>query len=125
MKRKILFYSTGIIFLFLFAGWLSLSTPGNPDREKTVIKTGRVTDIVGDINTGDIAIRLDNENNYLYYINRGIQQRLTIDSMKAVLMNKEVQLAYHNDGVKFLREWTKGKHIYEIKQKDNIIYSEF
>ena len=125
MKSKIFVYAGAIVFLFLLAGWLTMTTPGNPTRSETAIKTGRVTAVQVDSSTGDVTFRLDNEDDKRYYINRGLQLALPIDSIKDKLVNAEVQISYFNGGLGFLRNMSGARHICEVKYNDEVIYTEF
>ncbi len=124
MKRKILFYSAGIVFLFLFAGWLSLSTPHNPKRSDTSSTKGKLVRIRPDTATGDIGFDLENSDGITYYINRGLQQHLPVAAYRKQLVNNEVTILYYDNGFPPFSSLNKLWHICEVQIGDSVIYTE-
>ncbi len=89
----------------------------NPKPEDCVIKTVKITKITeGGVN--DIVFHDDGTD--FYYINRGLEKGLNLDTLNAKVLNKTVTLHL----AKVLGGITS-EHISQITLDDDIIYTEF
>ena len=116
MKRALPF-----IFLFACLAFVLLALKSciiqNPKPEECVVKTIKVTKIT-EGGVKDIVFH-DAGTDY-YYINRGLEQGLNLDSLKTKVLNKTVTLHL----AKVLGGVTS-EHISQIAFEDEIIYTEF
>ncbi len=105
-----------ICLLFASAFLLNSCIIQNPKPEKCEVKEITVTKIY-EGGTKDIVI--DNTDNNLYYINRGLEQGLTIKALKDHILNKKATL--------HLAKTIAGtsRHIAQLKVNDSIYYTEF
>jgi hypothetical protein len=91
-------------------------------KDNCVKYSGLVTSLIADDENGDIVIRLKNDNNY-YYINRGIDQGISLSELENKLTNKPVELLA-------IKYWTPlaprsgPKHIARITAEGGVVYNE-
>lgn len=117
MKRKFLYYSAVILFLFFAAGWIVYTTvPADPKREDTKLVSTVVTDVRIDKSTGDMLFKTQDDR--VYYINRALQQKLSLDTLKNELANRKVEIYY------YAKSFATTKHICELKLGDRVVYTE-
>ncbi len=82
---------------------------------------GRVSNIL-EGPSNDIVFKLSNDPS-TYYINRGLEQGLTIANLKQALLNKNIRLY-------FVKHWTpldptgRVKHIAKLQTSEQTIFSE-
>ncbi|WP_425076689.1 hypothetical protein [Psychroserpens sp. S379A] len=106
-----------VIFLFAAIFTLTSCIINNPKPEDCVIKTVKIIKITeGGVN--DIVFHDDGTD--FYYINRGLEKGLNLDTLNAKVLNKTVTLHL----AKVLGGITS-EHISQITLDDDIIYTEF
>ena len=89
--------NTLIVIIIIAIGWLvflsyQLFTSIKQPRTKAKfcsVETGKITDIQRDV-TNNIV--LENRNGDLYYISRGLERGLNLDSLRVKVLNKTVTL---------------------------------
>jgi len=84
-----------------------------------------ITGIVTKIEEGagfDIVITLKNDSHY-YYINRGLQQGLTIEKLQKEILNKKVALYPIHRWTIFTRDKIMG-HVSKLMIGDRVIFNE-
>lgn len=110
---------TGIGFIILAASFFALKSCiiQNPKPEECVVIDIKVTKIT-EGGVKDIVF-LDDGTDF-YYINRGLEQGLNLDSLKTKVLNKTVTLHL----AKILGGVTS-EHISQLVLGDEIIYTEF
>jgi len=111
--------ATGLIVVFLLFVFLALKSCiiQNPKPEECVVMSVRVTKIK---EGGVKDIVFYDDGNDFYYINRGLEQGLNLDSLKTKVLNKTVTLHL----AKVLGGVTS-EHISQMALGDEIIYTEF
>ena len=113
MKRIIPFFVLALFLsLFLLFKSCIISNPQPEDCEVVEFTIKRITEG----STYDIVFH--NTNNY-YYINRGLEQGLNLDSLNAKVLNKTVTL--HLPKLLF----GTAEHIAKMALGDEIIFTEF
>lgn len=111
---------TGIILAILL--FLEFRPIYSPQRDECATVNDTIT-YVGGGGVNDIVFKLNNDPS-VYYINRGTEKGLSIDSLSVGFKNKMATIT-------FINHWrplgfnTKVKHITEIQQGDSVYYSEF
>ena len=92
-----------------------------PKEKNCLVVSGEVTSIF-EAGVKDVVFKLkDNPTNY--YINRGLEQGLTLDNLRAQLMNEEII-------IKYPRYWTpldpknRTRHITKVEFGVEVIFSE-
>ncbi len=107
---------SSILFLISFFTFTSCII-NNPKPKDCVVKTVTITQITeGGVN--DIVFHDDGTD--FYYINRGLEQGLNLDTLNAKVLNKTVtlHLAKVMGGI-------TSEHISQLALDDDIIYTEF
>ena len=110
--NKLIKILIAIVFLSLNACIIN-----NPKPEDCVIETVKITKIT-EGSSYDIVIHDDGTD--FYYINRGLENGLNLDSLNAKVLNKTVTLHL----AKVLGGITS-EHISQMTLGDDIIYTEF
>lgn len=120
MKSK---FFIGLSFFLLCAIALVIARPVPiVSEDKAIIQEGIVSDIY-EGGVKDIVFKLEN-NNDIFYINRGLERGLEITSLKEELIGKEVIFKYP-------KHWTpldwdnSSKHISKVETKNEVIFNEF
>ncbi|WP_353779175.1 hypothetical protein [Winogradskyella sp. 3972H.M.0a.05] len=116
MKRLVLLFcllAFAIVALFAFKSCIIQ----NPKPEECVVMTIKVTNIT---EGGVKDIVFHDAGSDFYYINRGLEQGLNLDSLKTKVLNKTVTLHL----AKVLGGITS-EHISQLALGDEIIYTEF
>ncbi len=118
MKKSILVFSIVAISLLLFILLAMKSCIiQNPKPEECTVVQVTVTGI----SEGGVKdIVFENAENNIYYINRGLERGLHLDSLKTKVLNKTVTLHLS----KVLIGTTSG-HISQVTLDDEIIFTEF
>ncbi|WP_431156797.1 hypothetical protein [Winogradskyella poriferorum] len=117
MKKTVISLITGFALIFLCFLLLKSCIINNPTPEDCVVKSVRVTKIT-EGSSYDIVFRDDGTD--FYYINRGLEQGLNLDSLKRKVLNKTVtlHLAKVVGGI-------TSEHISQLALGDEIIFTEF
>ncbi len=118
MKKSVLIFA--LIFCLLLAGLLffiaSNSVIKNPIAEKCHVETEKIIKITeGTLN--DIIFS-DSDGDH-YYINRGLERGLNLDSLNVKVLNKTVTLHLP------ILWFGTSEHIAQLAIGDEVIYSEF
>lgn len=122
-KTGKIFFSISFVLFVVFM-WVMIQTfkPIRNVQPNEVIEiTGKVTEIK-DGGGFDIAITLENDNHY-YYINRGLEQGLTIEELQKEILNKKVTLYPIHRWTIFTRDKIMG-HISKLMIEDRVIFNE-
>lgn len=117
--KKPIFYASSIVITLLLTLFLLLKSCiiQNPKPEECVVIDVKVTKIT-EGGVKDIVFHDDGTD--FYYINRGLEQGLNLDSLKTKVLNKTVTLHL----AKLLGGVTS-EHISQLALGDEIIYTEF
>ncbi|WP_282041474.1 hypothetical protein [Winogradskyella flava] len=117
--KKTLSIITGIGFIVLFASFALLKSCiiQNPQPEDCIVIDVKVSKIT-EGSAMDIVFHDDGTD--FYYINRGLEQGLNLDSLKTIILNKTVTLHL----AKVLGGVTS-EHISQMALGNDIIYTEF
>lgn len=119
-RTKVILFVLGILVTFI----TSLSfrpIPKTSEVESLVIR-GLVTKISENA-TGDMVIRLRGIDK-CFYINRGIESGLKIETLKTRLLHKEVVLKYPEYWT-LLDPTSSTRHVSKIECQGRVIYSEY
>ncbi|MHA7056582.1 hypothetical protein ACWGOQ_0005140 [Aquimarina sp. M1] len=122
-KTGKLFFSISFV-LFLIFMWVTIQT-FKPIRNVQPDDVIEIKGIVTKIEEGsgfDIAITLQNDDHY-YYINRGLEQGLSIKELQKELLNKKVTLYPIYRWTIFTRDKIMG-HISKLTIGDRVIFNE-
>jgi len=90
-------------------------------ESRCLVHSGEVQDVF-EAGVKDVVLRMDNTPTR-FYINRGLEQGLILDSLRAQLIGKQVT-------VKYPPYWTpldpkdKVKHISKLEYEDIVVFSE-
>ena len=114
MKKLVLYIS---IMIFICVNLFSCIIH-NPLPEECYVQTETITGIK-EGSTFDIVFR--DSNGDRYYINRGIELGLNLDSLNAKVLNKSVTLHLP----KLLGGLVTSEHIAQLKVGEEIIFKEF
>ena len=119
MKKTTSIIAAGIGLIVLLASFLALKSCiiQNPKPDECVVVEVKVTKIT-EGGVKDIVFHDDGTD--FYYINRGLEQGLNLDSLKTKVLNKTVTLHL----AKVLGGITS-EHISQMTLGDEIIYTEF
>jgi len=118
MIKKMLF---GIAVMFFFAAILILRPVPIVSEGEALVEKGIVNNIF-EGGVKDIVIRLEN-NDRLYYINRGVEIGLNLEELRSKIVGNEVVL-------KFPKYWTpldwnnKIRHLSKVELNNEIIFNE-
>lgn len=93
-----------------------------PDSEDKCLKVEGVVSSINEGGVKDIAFRLK-ENSNLYYINRGLEQGLTLESLKDRLIGEPVTILYPKHTTLFGSEHSTN-HLSVLKHKGEVIFTE-
>lgn len=107
----VLFSVISILFLFFKSCVIH-----NPKPDECEVVSAKVVSI-REGSTFDIQFKTDTDN--VYYINRGLEQGLNLDSLNAKVLNKTVTL--HLPTLTF----GPSTHIAQLAVDNNIIFTEF
>lgn len=119
MKERLLLVFAG---LFLVSFVLVFRPVSAADESACNITSGILVQL-HEGGTNDIVFRLK-DNEKIYYINRGLEQGLTLEDLGEKLLDNEVKIWS-------ARHWTpldpKGKtnHICKVTYKDEVLFTEF
>ncbi|WP_299435112.1 hypothetical protein [uncultured Aquimarina sp.] len=122
-KTGKIFFSISFVLFVIFM-WIMIQTfkpIRNVQPDEVIEITGKVTQIK-DGGGFDIAITLENDDHY-YYINRGLEQGLTIEELQKELLNKKVTLYPIHRWTIFTRDKIMG-HISKLMIEDRVIFNE-
>ena len=116
MKKSTIVYMI-LAFCVGFFGLLAITTLiKDPVPEKCAIETKTIISISG-VASEDIVLKDSNGDNY--YINRGLERGLNLDSLNAKVLNKTVTLHLP-------KLWLgTSEHVAQLAIGDEIIYTEF
>ncbi|MBW1295284.1 hypothetical protein [Aquimarina litoralis] len=122
-KTGRIFFSISSILFIIFM-WIAIQTfkPIRNVQPDDVIEITGVVTKIEEKGGFDIAITLQNDHHY-YYINRGLQQGLTIQQLQEELMGKKVTLYSIHRWTIFTRDKIMG-HISKILVDDRVIFNE-
>jgi hypothetical protein len=119
MKKGILIFSLIVVLLFaVFQIVLSSSHIKNVSPKKCVIETEKIIKI-SEGTSNDIVF--SNNHGGHYYINRGLERGLNLDSLNAKVLNKTVTLHLP----KVLGGLVTSGHIAQLAVGNTIIFTEF
>jgi hypothetical protein len=122
MKLKtVLVVVPAAVLIFLFASWLSGSTPADPLKEHTTLTEGVVREVIAETATRDINIDLAGDDEGWYRINRGLDLGYHREQLTQLIEGKKVKLYYYYRG---FGPFGRSSHICELKQGDSVIFSE-
>lgn len=110
-----------ICFLFILFVILALRPITTPYMKDCKSVTGVIQSIKGHEPSADINLRIGN--GVHYYINRGLERGLTVESLKKEILNKEVILHYADHWTP-LDPYDKVRHVSRITVENSIIYNE-
>ena len=113
--KKLLVYISLIIFICISAFSCVIH---NPEPEECYVQTETIISIK-EGSTIDIVFS-DTHGDH-YYINRGLEMELNLDSLNAKVLNKSVTLHLP----KLLRGIVTSEHIAQLKVGEEIIFTEF
>jgi hypothetical protein len=91
-----------------------------PNRSNTRYVEGIVSEVYEGDGENDIVIKLSDQAGS-FYINRGLEKNLEIQSLQSELLGEKIELVY-------ISHWTPRempRHIAEISKNSKIIYTEF
>ena len=110
--------ATGLIIIFIFFVFLALRSCiiQNPSPDECVVMSVRISKIK---EGGVKDIVFYDDRNDFYYINRGLEQGLNLDSLKRKVLNKTVTLHLPK------MIYGTSNHIAQLMLGEDIIYSEF
>ncbi|WP_223032630.1 hypothetical protein [Hanstruepera marina] len=117
MKKSTIIYMI-LAFCVGFFGLIAISSLiiKDPKPEKCAVETKTIVNISG-IASEDIVFK--DQGGDLYYINRGLERGLNLDSLNAKVLNKRVTLHLP-------KLWLgTSEHIAQLAVGDDIIYTEF
>ncbi|MFD2563234.1 hypothetical protein [Aquimarina rubra] len=122
-KTGKIFFSISFVLFVIFM-WAMIQTfkPVRNVQPEDVIE---ITGIVAKIEEGsgfDIAITLENDDHY-YYINRGLEQGLSVEDLQKEILNKKVTLYPIHRWTIFTRDKIMG-HISKLMIEDRVIFNE-
>ncbi|MBC8052381.1 MAG: hypothetical protein H7Y13_04910 [Sphingobacteriaceae bacterium] len=118
MKKPIL---TLFAFLFILFAIMALR-PVSPSRENSKLIIGTVNDI-REGGTKDIVFSLVGESR-LYYINRGLERNLALESLRKATTKKKLEILYADHWTPLDVFGKAAKHITELRIDNKIIFSE-
>ena len=122
MLKKIILWSLGIVvglalLFLLYLIFIVKISAVNTNKEKSIKITGIVDSLyLGGIN--DIVFTLENNEN-LYYINRGAENGIDLENFRNDLKGKEVTLWHARSRA------SNGGHMMQLKFKDSVYYTEW
>ena len=108
------------LFLFILAALIFRPVPIVPENE-CLSQTGIVTSVF-EGGTNDVNIRLE-DNDHMFYINRGLKNGLEMSQVKSDLIGYEVTLKYPKHWTP-LDPFSKTHHVSVVKKGDQIIFTE-
>lgn len=117
MKKKILIFSSFLIFTFLILAFRPISATRQNCQE--------IDGIVSEIYEGgvkDAVIKLVGKE-AIYYINRGLEKKFTLDALKQRFEGKEVTISYSKQWTP-LDPFNNNRHICELIIGQEIVYTE-
>lgn len=113
---KYLNLAGGTLVLFLFVLMVQSCIIKNPKPEECEVVTATIVSIK-EGTSFDIML-YDNQGDY-YYINRGLEQGLTLESLKNKLLNKEATMHLPKFAI------GTSEHIAQLAVDGTVLYSEF
>lgn len=120
--KKLSIYLGGLCLLafIIFMGYQGVmaSVIDNPTKETCNIETKKITAITSGV-SNDVMFS-DAQGDH-YYINRGLERGLNLDSLNAKVLNKTVTLHL----AKILGGFVTSEHISQITVDGDIIFTEF
>jgi len=123
MKKIIRFYLIAVsLAIVLFALGLYFFRPVPIVKEKDAITvTGIVVDIF-EAGVKDVVFKL-NGDNVIYYVNRGLEHGLNIDSLKAKLVGNQVTLKYPDYWTPLDKD-KKTRHLSKVEFNNEVLFNE-
>jgi hypothetical protein len=91
------------------------------EESETLVHKGEVVQILESGNQ-DVLFRL--KDGKAFYINRGLEQGLELDSLRHKFLQKELEFKYP-DYWSLLHTETSPRHISKLSYKEEVVYSEF
>jgi hypothetical protein len=117
--KKLLFYS---MMIFMLALAVLVLRPIIPSEGDSIRVEGFVSSVFeGGVKDACFRLKGDNAN---YYINRGLENGLFLDSLKQRLLNQRISIFYAD-------HWTpldpehRSRHITRLEYGSEVLYSEF
>ena len=111
----------GIAILFITIGILIFRPVPIATEDRAIIVTGTVSAIY-ESGIKDVSFKLK-DNPTIYYINRGLENGLVLDTLKAQLIGEEVTLKYP-------KYWTpldwdnRIRHLSKVEWKNTVVFNE-
>ncbi len=121
MKKFIIILSALLfIAVLVYAGYTTLlaSVIDNPTEESSVTETKTIKGIKAGTSFDIVFTDLQGDS---YYINRGLERGLNLDSLNAKVLNKRVTLHL----AKTLGGYVTSEHISQLSVGGDIIFTEF
>lgn len=117
--KKIILIVLAVVFVILAV--VTLRPIPIVSEDEALVVTGKVSDIY-ETGIKDITIRLE-ENDCIYYINRGLERGIEMGEFKQKLIGKEVELKYPKYWTPL--DWNnKVKHISKVELNGEVIFNE-
>lgn len=119
---KIWFFSALVLFIIFI--WVSIQT-FKPVRNVQPEDVMKIEGVVTDLKEGpglDIVITLQNDDHY-YYINRGLQDSLSLEKLQETILQKKVTLYGIKRWTIFTRDKNMG-HISKLMIDEDVLYNE-
>ncbi len=122
-KTGKIFFSVSFILFVIFM-WVMIQTfkPVRHVQPDDVIKINGIVTKIEEGSGFDIIITLQNDDHY-YYINRGLEQGLSIEKLQKEVLNKKVTLYPIHRWTIFTRDKIMG-HISKLMIEDRVIFNE-
>lgn len=107
--------SSLLLFFVLFCLLACVVPPATNGNSASV--KGKIIDVVAG-SSFDVVLKLEGDDR-MYYINRGLENGLTIEGLRKDLLQKEVLLKYADMAIDL-----GTYHIYEVQGEEGILYTE-
>ena len=120
--KKVFFITISILVgTIVVIGFLVFRPIPIVEEKDAITVKGIVVDIY-DAGLGDVVFKL-RENNTNYYINRGLERGLNVDSLKGKLIGSQVVFKYPNYWTPLDKEKTS-RHISKVEFNNEVIFNE-
>ena len=119
--KKVIFITISVLVAVIAFGVFIFKPIPTVKEKDTVTINGIVVDIY-DAGLGDVVFKLS-DNNTNYYINRGFEKGLNIDSLKKKLVGNQVVLKYP-DYRTLLDKEEKSRHLSKVEFNNEVIFNE-
>ena len=110
MKKKVFIPVITFVICTLVLSFMIFKMVPVESEDNSVILQGLVVDIY-EAGAKDIVFKLDNDN-FNYYINRGLEAGMDIDDLKDKLIGNTIEIKYH----------MHSRHIYKLKHNDDVLF---